>query len=196
MKRLSDDLQKEIEANRVRQSELETLILTLKETVEAKRSYILSEQAISKEMVSAQSKIKPGKTSTKINAVISEKKKFIIVERNLVDDLNDSIQAIKKLVTELTKKTQTIENIVERFNRPTAQVDIAAMRNALENASNDVVFYEKKIVSIRDRIDHALENKKLGLQNTTPSKPRNDDLKKSEKDTSPFGFLASLFSRK
>jgi len=170
-------LESEIKMEKDRQDVIRELISTIQFSIVAKESDIESEEAITVEMQTVRSKVKPGPIASQLDTALRQKIKVTTIERELVHDLMSCKIEMQSILEESQERIVKIEETIDRFYCPDivkinniAQfqwTDIDDMENILEEIAENSKGYQKSIMDVKNRINEAQNQKQFTLGSTT-----------------------------
>jgi len=172
MQSLTASLEFEIKMEARRQSEISGLLSTLTYAKYTLLTEIASEEAITAEMQTVRSKLKPGTIASQLQTILERKIKVTSIDRQLVDDLTACVMELESIYKESQNRASKMENTLRNFVLPDVKTgviaewsSIEAMEQMLEEAAEDAYVCQAKISSICDQINGALvaKNTVLGL---------------------------------
>jgi len=176
MERVTASLKLEMQMEAERQSEISGLMSTINSAIESILADIYSDEAITAEMQTVRSKLKPGAIASQLETILERKIKVTDIERQLVDEMTACVVQMEITFQESQNRAKKMENTLSEFVLPDVKKvvpcewsSIEAMEQVLEEAAEDAFVCQAKIISIRDQINGALVAKNTILGGDVPA---------------------------
>lgn len=185
---ITASIQKEIEHELRRESEILSLMGKIQSAIDTKKSEIVSEEAITTEMMTVRTKVKEGAIASQIDHVLEQKVKVAAIEEKLVHDLTDCMVELESFLKETKQRAVSMGSTLQRFKGADAQYaksyswnDIEVMEGVLETAVEDAVNCEKTMNVVRKWVNDAALDKSAVLGEPVPSTLTEVDRKRKTK---------------
>jgi len=148
----------------LRQTALSDLIKTLNMSIESKSTEVAAEEKIIIDMISVRSKLNAGAVANQLDSLIETKQKVSNIESSLIVDLEDCVGNLRSILEGSVERQDILEKTlacVIRSEEGTVceWVDIENLEKVLDDAVSDISAAEKKVASLKKRIEIALMDK-------------------------------------
>eukprot|EP00815_Leptocylindrus_aporus_P011335 CAMPEP_0116066898 /NCGR_PEP_ID=MMETSP0322-20121206/10674_1 /TAXON_ID=163516 /ORGANISM="Leptocylindrus danicus var. apora, Strain B651" /LENGTH=609 /DNA_ID=CAMNT_0003553575 /DNA_START=194 /DNA_END=2023 /DNA_ORIENTATION=+ len=162
--RVDDLIQDYIRDEDLRQTALSDLIKTLKMSIESKSTEVAAEEKIIIDMISVRSKLNAGAVANQLDSLIETKQKVSNIESSLIVDLEDCVGNLRSILEGSVERKYILEKTLARVIKSEEGtvyewVDIENLEKVLDDAVSDISVAEKKVASLKKRIEIALIDK-------------------------------------
>ena len=162
--RVDDLIQDYIRDEDLRQTALSDLIKTLKMSIESKSTEVAAEEKIIIDMISVRSKLNAGAVANQLDSLIETKQKVSNIESSLIVDLEDCVGNLRSILEGSVERQDILEKTLARVIKSEEGtvyewVDIENLEKVLDDAVSDISVAEKKVASLKKRIEIALMDK-------------------------------------
>lgn len=177
---MTEMLQAEINLESQREAQIMELIESLKDLIASKEDDIKYAEDIDEQMVALRSKLRPGSGPDQLELLLEQKRSVVAIEKGLLEILNQCLDEMDSVLADTCSRAARIEEAKEQLVPPELKsdsayewTDIENIDKLLEEAAENVVASEARVLQLRQRIDEALLDKSKVEGQQIPENLRN-----------------------